>query len=141
MLEEPVENVVDIGKDIRKMYKQFKKLEHKSKWKNVKVKESTYEEIKKLTKSLSIPMHETIDLAITTLEILLHERIKMPKDIAERLGLTECEDVHDAWYYYLLPSCVLHKYILEYFKNRLRVQVLINNLRKMAKEEREQIQS
>ena len=103
------------------------------KWKTIKIKKETDEQLSKLSKLLGMTKYELIDFLSFILSMLLMERVKIRGDVVEQLGLKECEDFHepDRSYYYLNPACLLYKFILGYYKKRFVVKNLIKNLKKL----------
>jgi len=116
------------------------KRKEEKKWKTIKIKKETDEQLTKLSKLLGMSKYELIDFLSFMLSILLMEHVKVSGDLVKQLGLKECEDFHepDKSYYYLNPPCLLYKFVLGYYRKRFVIKNLVENLRRLQEITREE---
>ncbi len=125
----------EIGKD---MLRTLRKFEEKTKWKNIKIRKTTYEQINKLSLALGLEKYRVIDISILVLQLLLSEKIVLQQRVVGELELGECVDrywldKHNVGYADLNPACVLKKLVLPFYKKKALIENLINNLESLDK--------
>jgi len=108
------------------------------KWKSIKILRETDELLEKYSKTLGMTKYEFVDFVIRLFAMLLRDRIKINREKARVLGLTECEAEHDMENSYLYPACVVYNIVSYYFRRRYAYQTLLENLKQMYEKEKEE---
>jgi len=132
---EEKEKLGEIGKDMLRTLRRF---EEKTKWKNIKIRKTTYEQISKLAAVLGLEKYRVIDVSILILQLLLTDKIVLLQKVVGELGLAECVDRYwldknGTGYADLNPVCVLKKLVLPFYKKKALIENLINNLESLDK--------
>jgi len=134
MVEERVE-AEEKMEEYRRKLREFKK---RQQWRVIKIRRSTYEQVKKLAEVLDIKRHKVIDLSVLILSILISEKIVFSQDEIFRLGLQECverwgynEKTEKDWGE-LNPACILKKIILPFYKRKRMIEALMKNIESLS---------
>ncbi len=129
--EEILEKEVESGKN------QIEERKKRGEWRNLKIKKSTYNQIKKLSHILDIKKYKVIDLSVMVLSLLLSEKIVMEQGEEDEV-LLECkirygydEERNYGWIE-LDPICVLKKVVLPFYKKKRILENLIQNIESLS---------
>jgi len=110
-----------------------------SNWRNLKIRRSTYEQIKRLSELLGVRRYKVVDLSILIFSVLLSEKIVMSQEESYRLGLDECKvrygynEGRDYAWIELDPICILKKIIMPHYKRSKAIEALIRNIEELSK--------
>ena len=130
----------EVGTEEMEEYrKKLEEFGERQQWKSIKIRRSTYEQVKKVSKVLDIRMHEVIDLSVLVLRILMSEKVVLgPQRKVGELGLAECverwcydEETRKDWAE-LDPVCVLKKVVLPFYKKKKVLENLMRNVEKLS---------
>lgn len=109
----------------------------RGKWKSIKILRETDELLENYSRLLGMSKYEFVDFVVSIFGMLLQDKIKMRRDKAKSLGLTECEAEYDAEYSYLYPGCIVYNLIASYLRKMHTYQALLENLKQMHEKEKE----
>ena len=132
MVQDIIRNSVEEeSEEAKRAREKLRRLIQQRKWRNIKVDVDTYEVIGKIAVILGVPRYRAVDIAVYSFSILLQEYVKIPRDKAQESGLIECEEMHNVKYSFLSPPCLLYKVLMKYFRKRLMIKTLVDNLKKL----------